>query len=108
MFHTLYSSNTTFIICMPITSHFRVCSCDQLVEDVEASLSLILANHTRLITEKQHKLTVLAHPLCQSQVEIKHYSVVYFNCITMFEALLHKTSVKGGAHMHCVNVLQTQ
>ena len=40
----------------------------------------------------------------QSQVEIEHYSVAYFKCITAFEALLRRTSVKGGAHMRWVNV----
>ena len=29
----------------------------------------------------------------QSQVEIKHYSVEHFDCVTAFEA----------AHMHCVD-----
>ena len=41
----------------------------------------------------------------QSQVEIQHYSVVYFNCITAFEVLYHRTSIKGGADMRCVNVV---
>ena len=36
----------------------------------------------------------------QSWVAIKHYSVVHFNHVTVFEALLHRTSVKGGADMH--------
>ena len=40
----------------------------------------------------------------QSGVEIKHYSVAYFDCITAFEVLQRRTSVKGGAHMRCVNV----
>ena len=39
----------------------------------------------------------------QSRVEIEHYFVPYFNCITVFKALYHKTSVKGGAHMRWVN-----
>jgi len=34
----------------------------------------------------------------QSWVEIEHYSVAYFYCTTVFEALQHRTSVKGGAH----------
>ena len=41
----------------------------------------------------------------QSQVEIQHYSVVYFNCITAFEVLYHRTSIKSGADMRCVNVV---
>ena len=41
----------------------------------------------------------------QSRVEIEHYSVAYFYRITAFEALQRKTSVKGEAHTHCVNVL---
>ena len=33
--------------------------------------------------------------LWQSQVEIKHYSVVYFNRVTVFKALKHKSSVNS-------------
>ena len=40
----------------------------------------------------------------QSRVEIEHYSVAYFDRIAAFEALLRRTSVKGGAHTCCVNV----
>ena len=40
----------------------------------------------------------------QSRVEIEHYSVAYFNRIAAFEALLRRTSVKGGVHARCVNV----
>ena len=35
----------------------------------------------------------------QSWVETEHYSVAYFNHITAFKALEHRTFVKGGAHM---------
>ena len=41
----------------------------------------------------------------QSQVEIEHYSVVYFDRITAFKVLYRRTSIKGGADMHCVNVV---
>ena len=41
----------------------------------------------------------------QSQVEIEHYSVVYFDRITAFKVLYRRTSVKGGADMRCVNVV---
>ena len=41
----------------------------------------------------------------QSQVEIEHYSIVYFDRITVFKALYRRTSVKRGAGMHCVNVV---
>ena len=41
----------------------------------------------------------------QSHVEIKDYSVVYFDCIVAFKALYHWTSVKGGAHTHFVGLL---
>ena len=41
----------------------------------------------------------------QSQVEIKHYSVAYFDHITAFKVLYHSTSVKGGAHTHYVDLL---
>ena len=39
----------------------------------------------------------------QSRVENEHYSVACFECVTMFKALQCSSSVKGGAHMHCVN-----
>ena len=35
----------------------------------------------------------------QSRVEIEHYSVAYFDRVTAFKVLSHKTSVKGMAHM---------
>ena len=40
----------------------------------------------------------------QSRVEIEHYSIAYFERIAAFEALYRRTSVKGGAHIRCVNV----
>ena len=40
----------------------------------------------------------------QSRVEIEHYSVACFDRIAAFEALQRRTSVKGRAHTHCVNV----
>ena len=33
-----------------------------------------------------------------------HYSVAYFDRTIVFEALQCRTSVKGGANRHCVNV----
>ena len=39
----------------------------------------------------------------QSWVEIEHYSVAYFNCITAFEVLQCRSSIKVGANMCCVN-----
>ena len=41
----------------------------------------------------------------QSRVEIEHYSVAYFDRITVFEVLNCRTSIKGGAHICCVNVI---
>ena len=35
---------------------------------------------------------------------IEHYSVAYFNHITVFKALWCRTSIKGGAHTHCINL----
>ena len=36
----------------------------------------------------------------QSWVDIEHYSVTYFDCVTMFdEVALHRTSTEDGAHM---------
>ena len=39
----------------------------------------------------------------QSQVEIEHCSNAYFDHITKFEALLHRTSVKSMAYTHCID-----
>ena len=41
----------------------------------------------------------------QSRVEIEAYSVAYFDRIAAFEAQNRWTSVKGGAHMHYVDLL---
>ena len=35
---------------------------------------------------------------CAYVVEVKHYSDVYFDCITAFEVLWHRTFVKGRVH----------
>ena len=43
------------------------------------------------------------HHIWQSRIEIKHYSVACFIHISAFEALYHRTSVKSGAHTHCIN-----
>ena len=40
----------------------------------------------------------------QSQVEIEHYSVAYFNHVTTFKVLQCGTSIKGEVNMHCVNM----
>ena len=40
----------------------------------------------------------------QPRVKIEHYSVVYVDRITVFKALLHRTSIEGGAHMQWVNL----
>ena len=40
--------------------------------------------------------------LWQSRVENKHYSVAYFDLVRTFKALNLCTSVKGGAHTHCM------
>ena len=37
----------------------------------------------------------------QSWVEIEHYSVTHFDCVTVFEELKYGT-VKGKAHTHTV------
>ena len=41
----------------------------------------------------------------QSRVEIKHYSVAYFDHVTILQVLKHRTLVKGKARMWCVNVV---
>ena len=44
----------------------------------------------------QSILSLICH-MWQSRVEIEHYFVAYFDCITAFEVLWRRTSVKGGA-----------
>ena len=44
--------------------------------------------------------------MCQSQEKIEHYSVPYFDCITMFEAQ-HRISDKGRTDMCCVDTCQS-
>jgi len=46
----------------------------------------------------QHAVSTMWH----SQIEIEPYSVAYFNHITTFKVLQHRTSVKRGAHMRSV------
>ena len=41
----------------------------------------------------------------QFRVEIEGYSVAYFDRIAAFGAPYHYTSVKGGAHMHFMDLL---
>ena len=41
----------------------------------------------------------------QSQVEIKHYSVAYFDHITALQMLKCRTLAKGGARICCINVV---
>ena len=41
----------------------------------------------------------------QSWVEIKHYSVAYFDHVTALQVLKCRTLDKGGARMCCVNVV---
>ena len=38
----------------------------------------------------------------QSRVEIKGYSIAYFNRIATFEVLYHRTFIKGGAHNYAL------
>ena len=40
----------------------------------------------------------------QSQVEIKHFSVAYFKCITTFKVQYHRLSVKGRTHTCCIDM----
>ena len=41
-------------------------------------------------------MSCLQFDLWQSCVEIQHYSIAYFDCVTVFEMLQHKISVVGG------------
>ena len=43
--------------------------------------------------------------LWQSRVEIKGYSVAYFDRIAAFKATYRWTSIKGGAHTHFIDLL---
>ena len=47
--------------------------------------------------------SIIIH-MWQSRVEIKHYPIAYFRHIAELEVLQYRASIRGGAHMHCVNV----
>ena len=47
-------------------------------------------------------LHVLVTHMWQSQEEIELYSIPY--CVTVFKVLYCRTSIRGGAHMCCVDV----
>ena len=53
----------------------------------------------KYLVTKQH-MYMYTTCMWQSRVEIEHYSIAYFDRVTTFKALQHRTSVKGGAHMH--------
>ena len=40
----------------------------------------------------------------QSRVEIKHYFIAFFDRVITFKVLRHKTSIKGGTDMDCVDL----
>ena len=40
-------------------------------------------------------------------IEIEHHSVVYFNCVAVFEVLWYRTSVKDGSHTCCEDASNT-
>ena len=50
-----------------------------------------------------HRYTWQLVHMWQSRVEIKYYSIAYFDCVTAFKAPYLWTSVKGGAQTCCVN-----
>ena len=60
--------------------------------------------HTYTYPPPPINTTIHVH-MWQSRVEIEGYSVVYFDRIAAFEVPYHGTSVKGGAHMRFVDLL---
>ena len=64
-------------------------------------MQLVLWNRKGLVFETNTR----GNYMWQSQVEIKHYSIAYFDHVTVLQVLKCKTSVKGGAHTCCVNVV---
>ena len=52
-----------------------------------------------------HSNEIIHHNnMWQSQVEIEHFSVAYFKCITTFKVLYHRPSVKGRTHTCCIDM----
>ena len=58
-----------------------------------------------MVTDHKSQATMhcLLH-MWQYRVEIEGYSIAYFDCIAVFEAPYRLTSIKGGAHMHFVDI----
>ena len=59
----------------------------------------------KISQSSRYGLFLITHYMWQSRVEIKDYSVVYFDRIAVFEMLYCRTSVKGGAHTRFVDIL---
>ena len=57
-----------------------------------------------IVTPSNEHVFMYSMHIWQMWVEIEHYFVAYFDCITVFEALYHRTSVKGGAHTRCLDL----
>ena len=64
-----------------------------------------LAQHAAGLSFFREMYVVYCLFLWQSCVEIKNYSVMCFDHITAFEVPYHWTSVKSGAHMRFVDLL---
>ena len=56
----------------------------------------------RLVVHVIRQIKRIVH-MWQSWVEIEQYSVVYFNHVTAFEVLQHRTSVIRVGVIHCVD-----
>ena len=74
--------------------NYLLCTCANGIS-IFAVLYVLLNLMEWLVHFQTHQ--IFMH-LQQSRVKFKHYSVVYFNHITMLEALQCTTFVKGGAH----------
>ena len=77
-----------------------------LEQEQEMLVNKLWKRMDKVEQEKRYANSSLGGPPCtgycqqhmwQSHVENEHYSVVYFDCVTVFEVAYLRTSVKGGA-----------
>ena len=61
-------------------------------------------SYNNLCSSKFATCIISMSHMWQSQVEIKDYSVAYFDHVTAFVALYRSISVKGGAHTRYVEL----
>ena len=92
-----HTTRSPFSTKIPLNMHLvttRVFQCRQLCVSLATCLLL------RCSSSLEGKMMAIMTQ--QSWLEIKHYSVAYFDCVTVFKVWC-TTTVKGRAHTHCID-----